>query len=241
MEGDEVLLLGEHRSPPFFDSEKTKLPHGLTVHELKEMTKARLEAEAVRAPFSRVSALEYTDASWESASVSTSASDFPDFSAANGAGLGGFSNHNSSSSGVNHAFHGSVHDDVGGRPLTRVPSHHSRYDWPTEPQPFHLYDDRSLSFLPPEPPVYTSPALRSDDPPWAANRARTASLPATVAGLSDIFATPSFPLADEPRLRAASDFLSDRPFGWDEEDALFGGVDHLEDLASILKLKPSSS
>jgi len=73
----------------------SKLPHGLTVHELKEMTKARLAAERGVGPVpSTVQVLSdpsmyqqhsqarspYPDASadaWETASVSTAASDYP--------------------------------------------------------------------------------------------------------------------------------------------------------------------
>jgi hypothetical protein len=105
----------------------SKLPHGLTVHELKEMTKARLEAEAVRvvpsrrSPYPPVSDAE----AWESASVSTAASDYPDYASSLGF----------TSSG-NHSFH-AVDEVV---PLTRVPSNHLPQRFPEWGENHPLYN-----------------------------------------------------------------------------------------------------
>lgn len=143
-----------------------KLPHGLTVHELKEMTKARLVAEAIQrgdvAPALefhctvpstvRVSS-EYRDAmgvrsalspvpphsygrlatrnqypadsateAWESASVSTSASDYPGSESVYSSGLNG-----------NASFNG---DEA--IPFSRsasYPSNHLLHDWSHENRP----------------------------------------------------------------------------------------------------------
>jgi hypothetical protein len=134
----------------------SKLPHGLTVHELKEMTKARLEAEAVRndlVPSNIRVASDYSSPppgvfpsrrspypsafdteAWESASVSTAASDFPDYSSL------GFN-------GGNHSFH-NVDDVV---PLTRVPSNHPPLQLKNTPMRF---------------PEWSSPQGENHPPPY---------------------------------------------------------------------------
>lgn len=197
-----------HRAPPsqsfsashsvdsFTDKgANAKLPHGLTVHELKEMTKARLEAEAYHrgdVAFSsvrhgpvpstvRVSAdyrdplgglfppspvpphsngrhsarspypVDLTTEAWESASVSTNASDYPGSESVYSLGLNG-----------NASFNG---DEI--IPFSRSASYPSnpgwngKNDWPRENRP---------------PACIAAPSAYYEGSVYAPNRLRAATL-----------------------------------------------------------------